>query len=184
MLTISKTTARKILSANLAAAALVLGLAVARLWSSAHVYDRVLIEESRAAGVDPRLLSAVIWKESRFKADAVGLAGEVGLMQIMPATAGDWAREHGRPAPTPRDLLDPRLNLRVGAWYLARGYRDWAKQPHPEAHVLAQYNAGPSVARRWQRTAEQTGKAFADCISYPSTRTYVDHILRRYRHGG
>jgi len=114
----------------------------------------------------------------------VGQAGEVGLMQIMPATAGDWARANKVSPPTPRDLLDPRLNIRVGAWYLARGYRDWADHPHPEARVLAQYNAGPSVARRWQRTAEQTGKDFADCISYPSTRTYVDHILRRYRYGG
>jgi soluble lytic murein transglycosylase len=184
MLTISRSTARKILAANLVAAALWLGLGVARLWSAAHVQDRILIEEGREAGVDPRLLSAVVWKESRFKAAAIGAAGEVGLMQIMPAAAADWARAHRRDPPAPRDLLDPRLNVRVGAWYLAKGHRDWQDHPQPEARALAQYNAGPSVARRWHRTAEETGKPFTECISYPSTRLYVEHILRRYRFGG
>lgn len=184
MLTISKSTARKIIAVNLAAAVLVIGLAVSRLVSSAHIHDRIVIREARAAGVDPRLVSAVIWKESRYRSDALGTAGEVGLMQIMPATAADWARAHKVNPPKPADLFDPQLNVRIGTWYLARAHRDWKDHPQLEARMLAQYNAGPAVARRWARVATETGKDFQDCISYPSTQMYVDHILRRYRFGG
>jgi hypothetical protein len=76
-------TARKIIAVNLAAAVLVLGLAVSRLVSSAHIHDRIVIREARAAGVDPRLVSAVIWKESRYRSDARGTAGEVVRVEVL-----------------------------------------------------------------------------------------------------
>jgi soluble lytic murein transglycosylase len=105
-------------------------------------------------------------------------------MQVMGPAASDWARAQKRTPPTPEEMFDPRLNVRIGSWYLSRAQRDWAQVSQPEAMVLAQYNAGPSVARRWAKAAQESGRSFTDCITYPSTRLYVDHILRRYRHGG
>ena len=51
-------------------------------------YDAMIVDAGIRNGVDPNLLKAVIWRESRFDRTAIGSKGEVGLMQIMPKYAG------------------------------------------------------------------------------------------------
>src|SRR5687767_10381014 len=48
-------------------------------------------------GVDPTLIKAVIWRESRFDPKAHGKANEIGLMQIREAAAEEWAKAEGIP---------------------------------------------------------------------------------------
>lgn len=56
-------------------------------------YDKMIEQAGLRNGVDPCLLKAVIWRESRFDRTAIGSKGEVGLMQVMPKYAGlEWAR--------------------------------------------------------------------------------------------
>ena len=167
-------------------AVLVLAVAVASLLTlfflkRLHRFDALIFESGRIYGVDPRLISSVIWVESRFQADRVGQAGEIGLMQIMPAAAREWAEEEGRTLFTVLDLFEPEVNIRAGTWYLGRALQRWADRSDPLPFALAEYNAGRSNALRWSRDVGADQEAFIEAITYPTTRRYVRAILKRYR---
>lgn len=82
----------------------------------------LVTQAAERRGIPPALGHAVATVESGWNPGAVGAAGEVGLMQIMPATAAVLGF-HG----TPAELADPATNVRLGiqylgdAWFLARG---------------------------------------------------------------
>ena len=105
---------------------------------SAHALHRsgILVDDTRYRkeisvasakhGVDPQLVRAVIFQESRFDSRAVGFKGEVGLMQIhLDGAAADWAKFHKKPVPTHASLMAVELNLEIGVWYLARALKNW-----------------------------------------------------------
>src|SRR5687768_8363047 len=70
--------------------------------------------------IDPLLIKAVIWQESRFNRHAKGKAGEVGLMQIMELTGEEWAESQKVRDYSQEVLWDPARNIEAGAWYLAK----------------------------------------------------------------
>lgn len=147
-----------------------------------HRYDSLILRISEREGVDPALTSAVIWRESRFDARSVGRAGEIGLMQVTRGAAIDWARAEGIESFSMPDLYDPETNITIGAWYLARALRRWSERDDPIPYALAEYNAGPSNARRWAATpGGETADGFVEAITYPSTRDYVRSVLKRSR---
>ena len=93
-------------------------------------------------------------------------ANAYGLMQLMPATARQYARKLNLPY-SPALLTDPEANIRLGTSYLA----DKIEQFGDLHLVLASYNAGESPVRRWQ--AERPGledDEFVDDIPYPETQ--------------
>jgi soluble lytic murein transglycosylase len=161
-----------------AAVAAGLGAGAWRWWT--HRFDVEIREAAALYGVDPELLRAIIRRESGFRATVLGDKGEAGLMQVTERAASEWADDVGRPPPTSRHLLDPRMNLHAGAWYIARALRNWAERPDPLPYALAEYNAGRSNAERWARGAS-TSAEFIDRITYPSTRMYVLDIVSGYR---
>lgn len=129
--------------------------------------------------LNPQLVRAVVFQESRFHPDARGKAGEVGLMQILPSGAGaEWARANGRPEVTTRELENPAFNLNIGCWYLEQGMRRYAGYSEDAELALARYNAGQSRADKW-RPEEKEGDAIG-LISISSTKNYVTQIMRRY----
>lgn len=67
-------------------------------------------------GVDPHLVNAVIWVESKFYARARGPAGARGMMQLMPRTSQSLAKKLGRR----HQPYDPEFNIFAGTYYLAR----------------------------------------------------------------
>ncbi len=140
-------------------------------------------EIRRAAGqydLDPALVRAVVFQESRFDPFARGSKGEVGLMQVLPRGAvADWARVKRRKVPGTAELTDPVLNLEIGCWFLARAIRRWSGYRHGVELALAQYNAGASRAERW-KPPERNGSVI-DRITIGSTRRYVSRIMTRYR---
>src|SRR4051812_8328261 len=79
-------------------------------------YDRQIIDVSRKHGLDPKLIKAIVWRESAFHPDMVGTSGERGLMQVGEAAAQDWARAEKIETFMPTDLFDPKTNLEVGTW--------------------------------------------------------------------
>lgn len=102
-----------------------------------------VVRESRAAGLDPLLVAAVIEVESTWRNFAVSSAGAVGLMQVMPATGSWFGEKLGVPSTGREELFDPERNIHIGVHYLAELHRrfgrmDWA---------LIAYNAGPTKAR-------------------------------------
>jgi len=110
---------------------------------------------ARVHGLDPALLGAVVWVESRYCPRAVGRAGELGLGQVRPKTA-EWLG-------IPSDYLwHPEWNLLATARYLRYlydRYGDWRK-------AIAAYNAGPAKV--------DSGRI------PPSTRIYVQAVLKTY----
>ena len=146
--------------------------------------DTRYAEEIRAAamrhGVDPRLVRAVIWRESRFRARAVGGQGEIGLMQLLPKGAvAEYYRIHRTPPMSEKELFEVRNNLEIGCWYLGTALRRWKNADHSVERALVQYNAGEGRAREWG--PPPAGKGAKDPISAP-IRSYVNGIMTRY-HG-
>jgi len=81
-------------------------------------YSSLVRERARAEGIDPALLAAVIYQESKFRAGARSRSGAIGLMQLTPSTAHGIAIRTGGSAFRTSDLYDPDINIRYGAWYL------------------------------------------------------------------
>ena len=173
----------RIVYGNVIVAALFVSLGVAGLVRRHHRFDALLLAAGQQHQVDPRLISAVIWKESLYNPRASGAAQEVGLMQVMDGALTDWQRAHRRDDVSQEDLWDPSFNIEVGTWYLARAIRHWreagCRDPLPFA--LAEYNAGRSRVRAWVKTGGKEADDFIAAIEFSSTRRYVRDILKRYR---
>lgn len=146
-----------------------------------HSQDGVILQAARRYGVDPALVKAVVWRESRFEAKAKGRAGEIGLMQVGEAAAREWAEAERIRIFFHRELFDPGKNTLAGAWYLRKLLRRYAPTDNPLPYALADYNAGRSNVLRWNRGAAQTNSAlFIEQIDFPGTKQYVQAVLRRF----
>ena len=124
-------------------------------------YIRVHASEHR---LDPALMAAVIYQESKFHPDAKSSSGAIGLMQLTPSTAHGIALRTGGDAFRTSDLYDPEINIRYGAWYLKNLFAKY----HSERLVLAAYNAGQGNVDRWLAHHEQ--------IQFAETRAYVARV--------
>lgn len=155
-------------------------------WTDYHRYDGLIVRISTEHGVDPCLVKAVIWRESRFQSDMQGRNGERGLMQVTEMAARDWAAASNVPHFQPGSLFDPETNLRVGTWYLSKALQRWGSRNDALPFALAEYNAGRSRVDRWLRSAMAKfqgnidGETFAASIPFPSTARYVRTIMARY----
>ncbi|HEY4347117.1 MAG TPA: lytic transglycosylase domain-containing protein [Gaiellaceae bacterium] len=135
-------------------------------------YDAIVRERAHAEHLDPALLAAVIYQESKFRPTATSSSGAIGLMQLTPSTAQGIATRTGGTAFHVSDLTDPALNIRYGTWYL----HDLFAKYGSVGLVLAAYNAGQGNVDRWQKAGEG--------IQFPETRAYVsrvEHLERVYR---
>lgn len=131
--------------------------------------------------IHPALIKAVVWRESGFDPKARGSKGELGLMQLMPGTADEWARAERVALHFDRQMLDPSLNTRAGAWYLRKLSQRYRNTDNPLRYTLADYNAGRANVLKWAKGAAATNSAaFVDAIGFPSTRDYVLQIEKRY----
>lgn len=128
----------------------------------------------------PLLLWALIRRESFYDPDASGLAGEVGLTQVIPATGGDIASALGLDYEH-ADLARPQLAIRFGSAYLG-----WQlEQFERPAMALAAYNAGPGNAARWLESAEALSlssleDAFLAVMDFTSTQAYVRYVIESW----
>lgn len=116
-------------------------------------YIEIINRVSAEHGVDAKLVRAVIEVESAYKRNARSPKGAVGLMQLMPATARQYAVTN---------LYDPESNIQAGIKHL-KGLL----QRFPVALALAAYNAGEGAVQR-----------FRGVPPYPETRNYVSRILK------
>ena len=98
-------------------------------------YRQAVVAAAETARISPLLLEAIVWQESRWRADAVSPAGAIGLGQLMPATA----RELGV------DPRDPEQNLLGTAHYLRQ---QLDRFDNDIEQALAAYNAGPGRVQR------------------------------------
>lgn len=122
----------------------------------------IVAAASAAHEVEPALINAVIWVESKFNPKAKGPSGSQGLMQLMPKTAGYMAKLLERQ----RRSYDPDFNIHAGTLLLRR---QLDKFDGDEAHALAAYNRGAGVVKGWIRDGEPIPER---------TQSYVDRVLR------
>jgi soluble lytic murein transglycosylase-like protein len=120
------------------------------------VYQEIIDRVARREGVDARLVRAVIEVESNYRPDARSPRGAMGLMQLMPATARQYALANP---------YDPVANIEAGIKHL-KGLLE----RFPLAAALAAYNAGTAAVER-----------FGGVPPYAETRTYVARILELVR---
>lgn len=148
-------------------------------------YDDEIREVAARYGVDPLLVKAVIWRESRFHPEKVGGAGERGLMQVTEGAAQDWVRAEKIETFAPTDLFDSRTNITVGTWYLSKALERYRTKSNPVPFALAEYNAGRTRVDRWVGESGMGEKATAgdllSAMDYPTTRKYISDIVARYR---
>jgi soluble lytic murein transglycosylase len=156
-----------------------------------HRYDSLIAREASAHHVDPDLVWSIIYEETYFSPWKKGRNGEIGLMQVTPVVAREWAAEVATAPLEPRALddtttllSDPDRNVRIGCWYLEKAGEDYRNTPGREARMLAAYNAGPSRAAEWNRVPSGSPpwneQQFIERIDIASTRAYVSSILARY----
>ncbi len=145
-------------------------------------HDALIASAAARHGVDPLLVKAVVWQESRFQPDKLGAHGERGLMQITEPAAEDWVQSAGVETFVPEDLLDAKTNLEVGTWYLAQALKHWSSQEDPLPFALGEYNAGRSRVKRWSRGAQITAEELGKAMDIPSTRAYVASVRDRYEY--
>ena len=130
-----------------------------------------------AAGwrVDPALAMAHSRQESDSRTAVVSPAGAVGLMQVRPGTAGDFARARGTAL---GNLADPATNLEYGQSFieLMRGKTATRGQL---LKVIAAYNAGPLPVDRWNAINDKGDPLlWMESLPYWETRYYVPSVLR------
>jgi soluble lytic murein transglycosylase len=134
-----------------------------RIWYPLR-YEQIVRGHARHYDLDAALLAAVIYQESKFKADAHSKSGAIGLMQLLPTTAQGIALHTGGSGFRVDDLYDPEINIRYGAWYLHHLMQKYGD----EQTALAAYNAGQDNVDRWRRDGER--------IQFPETRAYVNRV--------
>jgi len=160
-------------------------------------YAPVIAKYADAAGLDWRLVAAIIFEESSFEPKAVSAKGAKGLMQLMPATSAEVGF---------KNVSKPESNIQAGVLYLRRLADQFpdARASDRLAMVLAAYMLGPGHVldaqelarglglspRRWRRGLEQTLPLLEDERFYGKTRlgyahgqqavVYVNRILDRY----
>jgi len=143
-------------------------------------YDDAIASAAARHGVDPLLVKAVIWQESRFHPDKLGSHGERGLMQVTEPAAADWVAAVGVETFVPADLLDPQTNIEVGTWYLGRALKHWSGQDDPLPFALGEYNAGRSRVKRWAGGARLSSDELDAAMDIPSTRAYIAAVRARH----
>jgi soluble lytic murein transglycosylase len=144
-------------------------------------YASLIRRQAREKRLDPALIAAVIYAETKFDA-RTSPTGAVGLMQIEPATAQFLAQRSGGVDFRTSDLARPSVNIAYGAYYL-RYLLD--RYGHDEMLALAAYNGGETNVDRWIADAQAANGIFAlSSIPFPETRAYVERVegaQREYR---
>ena len=154
-----------------------------------HRFDVLIARQAAVYRLDDRLVWSVIYEETWFRSWKLGANDEIGLMQVTPLVARDWAHETGLREYEQQTsdnivefLRDPERNIQIGCWYLEKLREQYRDQPAETAMTLAAYNAGPSRVEDWTRgTNHLSENAFVERIAIPSTKAYVISILERYR---
>jgi soluble lytic murein transglycosylase len=138
-------------------------------------YPAIVRGHARTYDIDPALLAAVIYSESRFRPHVRSRRGAIGLMQLLPSTAEGIATRTGGTAFVASDLDDPEINVRYGAWYLRHLRQHYAGRPDAMTLALAAYNAGMANVDSWI-AGTQPGQPLQIPAAFAETRHYLDGV--------
>ena len=138
-------------------------------------------KEAERVGLDPALIDAVIKVESDYRPEAIGAAGEIGLMQVLPSTARLLGFNGND-----KELADPATNIRLGVTYLAAA---WSLAGGDLCRSLMKYRAGHAeermtplsleYCRRAREYLAQNGQIIQGMVIGSSSKTQAanSHVL-------
>jgi len=132
-------------------------------------HDDIIRQQADEKGLDPALIAATIYAESKFRDRERSEAGARGLMQVTPATALEIAAKSEGTEFVVHDLFDADINIRYGSFHLRELLDRYGGN---EVAALAAYNAGPSHVDEWGGSSLEL-----DGIGFPETRAYVEEVL-------
>ena len=141
-------------------------------------YEGQVQKYAAKRSLDPAFVYALMRQESGFDREIKSGAGAIGLMQLMPATGKTVAKREKLKNFDPYTLVEADININLGTAYLKELKQEYQGDSY---FVLANYNAGPEAAKRWQAGA--TGMALemmVENISFWETRDYVKKVMGNY----
>ncbi len=141
-------------------------------------YASIIRQQAAEKRLDPALVAAVIYAETRFS-PRTSPTGAEGLMQIEPATAIFLAHRSGATSFTVSDLGTPQVNIAYGSYYL----RYLLDEYHgSKVMALAAYNGGETNVDNWISHARAAHVSFTiSSIPLSQTRAYVSEVLVKER---
>jgi soluble lytic murein transglycosylase len=134
-------------------------------------YEGVINEQAHLYGLQPALVAAIVYEESKFDPRAHSAAGAFGLMQLMPETAAWAAEEIGVPE-LAAQLEQPKANVTLGTWY----FRYLLDRYTDEEMALAAYNGGEWNLDKWLAEAGGDPDQLVDRIPFDETRNFVRRV--------
>jgi len=127
-------------------------------------------------GLDPYLVASLIRQESEFNALALSRANAVGLMQLLPKTGKNVAKQVKLKGYSAPQLYTPAVNLELGTRYFKEMVDKYNGQFE---YALAAYNAGSDRVGDWLGQGHyRDPQEFVESIPFTETREYVQAILR------
>ena len=130
---------------------------------------------SSAAKISPTWAYGIARSESLFMRDVRSSAGAIGLMQLMPATGRQVAKEIRLPYSGLTTLTDPESNIRLGTSYLGQMAERFGGN---RVLATAAYNAGPHRVDRWlPEHGSEDARVWIENIPFNETRKYVKRVL-------
>ena len=138
-------------------------------------YSEQIHHNAYLHNLDPAIVFGLIRQESIFNKDAESSVGARGLMQVMPITGMQIARDLKEKWRSGDSLFNPDINVRYGAFY----YKKLLKQFHGHfALAIAAYNAGSGRVAKWLPSAEaMPADIWIETIPFKETRKYVTAVL-------
>jgi soluble lytic murein transglycosylase len=157
----------------------ILTLAKIRSWNDLELrfplnHRQQVDRQAKDHGLDSAWIYAIVRQESAFSVDARSRAGAMGLMQLMPATAKEVAGKTNNRLFKVNDLLQPEINIELGASYLNQIYRRLQENP---VLATAAYNAGPSRVMKWLPEQPLATDVWIDTVPFSETREYLKRVL-------
>lgn len=127
---------------------------------------------NQRTGIDPTWIYAIIRQESTMNPLAKSSAKAMGLMQLIPGTARQMARDLGITLSSGA-VYSPSINTQLGANYLKKMFNRFGSL----VLASAAYNAGPARVERWLNDSETDMSIWVEKIPFNETRQYVKNIL-------
>ncbi|CUH95568.1 putative membrane protein [Propionispora sp. 2/2-37] len=138
-------------------------------------YEAIIFKYALENDLDPFLVASVIRAESKFLVKARSPKGAMGLMQMMPETAEWVATQLEFTDFSIKQLDDPEVSIRLGAWYLSSLKKEFNSN---EILMLAAYNGGRGNVKHWMEQYQWSFDfAGIEGIPFRETREYVKKVL-------
>jgi len=136
-------------------------------------FEKPLRKAAKRYDISLSWLSGLMRSESLFMHDIRSPAGALGLMQVMPRTGRQTAKQLNLKWKGNRTLINPSTNIRIGSYYLAKQFNQFG---HP-ALATAAYNAGPHRVKKWIPDSTMPLDVWVASIPFTETRNYVQRVL-------